>query len=408
MESMVSSPAVNAAQDQTQIFGLLGGLLILAFFANRVSRRTRTPDPVILMVTGVILGPLLGWIHASEYPVFTQYLGTFALILILFEAGSELNLREAMRHFPAGILFASLAYGMSFAVVAWVGSWALNLPLHRALLLGGVFGCTSGTIVIPVLQQFRVQGPVTVVLVLEAALGDAIAVISVGSLTEIAEGNPLLAGLVRGIVIRTAVAICAAVAAGVLWSHVRLRFTSDRFGSVLHVGVVLAVYGLDRATGGSGLMAVLAFGLTLANVSNKANGEEAGQNHGVLVFHSDLSFLVRSFFFVLLGASVQLIGRSYAVATTLMIAGLVVARVLSVYAAGWAMRGISRSDRELILSLFPRGLVNAVLAIQVANRESGMAFLPAMAFTVILVTNLLVVIAAFRLRPPVTAPAAHR
>jgi cell volume regulation protein A len=398
MEWMASSPAEHTV-DQTQIFGLLGGLLILAFFANRVSRRTRVPDPVILMITGVILGPLLGWIHADEYPVFTQYLGTFALILILFEAGNEFHLREAMHHFPAGILFAVLAYGTSFAAVAAVGFWALHLPPHKALLLGGVFGCTSGTIVIPVLQEFRIRGPVMVVLVLEAALGDVIAVILVGSLTDIAEGDPLVAGLVRGILIRTAVATCAAIAAGVLWSRARRRFTSDRFSSVLHVGVVLLVYELVRAAGGSGLMAVLAFGLTLANVrNNKMKENAAGHNQGILVFHSDLSFLVRSFFFVLLGVSVQLIGRTYAVATTLILAGLVAARILSVYAAGWAMRGVSRSGRELILSLFPRGLVNAVLAIQVADKDSSMAFLPAMAFTVILVTNLLVVLAAFRVR----------
>lgn len=406
MDQTAASQVANAARDQTQIFGLLGGLLILAFFANRVSRRTRVPDLVILTVTGVVLGPLLGWIHAGEYPVFTEYLGTFALILILFEAGNELHLREAMRHFPAGVLFAFLAYGMSFAAVAWIGFWALKLPLHQALLLGGVFGCTSGTIVIPVLQQFGIQGPVTVVLVLEAALGDVIAVILVGGLADIPEGNPL-AGLVTGILVRTAVAICAAIAAGVLWSHERSRFTSDRFGSVLHVGAVLLVYGLVRAAGGSGLMAVLAFGLTLANVNTTAERNEAGPRQGFLVFHSDLSFLVRSFFFVLLGASVQLIGRTYAVATALILAGLVVARILSVYAAGWAMQGVSRSGRELILSLFPRGLVNAVLAIQVAGKESSMAYLPAMAFTVILVTNLLVVLAAVRLRPLMTASADH-
>ncbi len=399
MEWMAASLAGNAARDQTEIFGLLGGLLILAFFANRVSRRTRVPDLVILMLTGVVLGPLLGWLPNGQYPFFTQALGSFALVLILFEAGNEFHLREALHHFPAGILFAFVAYGLSFAAVAWVGLWALNLPVHKALLLGGVFGCTSGTIVIPVLQQFQVRGPVMVVLVLEAALGDVIAVISVGSLTDIAEGDPLVAGLVRGIVIRTAVAVCAAIAAGVLWSRVRQRFAADRFGSVLHVGAVLLVYGLVRSAGGSGLMAVLAFGLTLANVNGHEDEMAAEHKQGIAVFHSDLSFLVRSFFFVLLGASVELIGPSYAVATTLILAGLVAARLLSVYTAGWAMRGVGRSGKELVLSLFPRGLVNAVLAIQVAEKEAGMAFLPAMAFTVILITNLLVVLATFRFRP---------
>jgi cell volume regulation protein A len=290
---------------QTQIFGLLGGLLILAFFANRLSRRTRVPDLVILMMTGLILGPVLGWVHASRFQVFTQYLGTFALILILFEAGSEFHLREALQHFPAAILFAFLAYAMSFAVVSCVGLWTLKLPLHQALLLGGVFGCTSSTIVVPVLQQFHIRGPVMVVLLLEAALGDVIAVISVGSLSDIAGGDPLVVGLVKGLLVRTAVAVLAAIVTAIMWSRARLRFAVDRFGSVLHVGAVLLVYAMVRTAGGSGLLAVLAFGLTLANVRGDANQIAAGQEQGVLVFHSDLSFLVRSFFFVLLGASVE-------------------------------------------------------------------------------------------------------
>jgi NhaP-type Na+/H+ or K+/H+ antiporter len=87
------------------------------------------------------------------------------------------------------------------------------------------------------------------------------------------------------------------------------QFSVDRFSSVLNIGAILIVYAFVSSGGGSGLLAVLVFGLTLANVSNQAKESIAGPEQGVLIFHSDLSFLVRSFFFVLLGASVQVIGR---------------------------------------------------------------------------------------------------
>lgn len=67
------------------------------------------------------------------------------------------------------------------------------------------------------------------------------------------------------------------------------------------------------------------------------------------------------------------------------------------------MPTIQKPERHLLMTLLPRGLVNAVLAIQVAARAPGMDFLPAMAFTVILVTNLLVVLATFRFRPALVA-----
>jgi cell volume regulation protein A len=232
---------------------------------------------------------------------------------------------------------------------------------------------------------------------LEAALGDVIGVITVGSLTAIAEGDPLMSGLLKGFLTRTFVAIAAAVAAGFLWSRARWRFRTDRFGSVLHVGVVLVVFGLTRVIGGSGLLAVLAFGLTLANTRRK--DDQPVEESGALVFHSDLSFLVRSFFFVLLGASVELVGRAYILAIIVILVGLVVARIASVLALRLTMRNMSRSERDLLAGLLPRGLVNAVLAIQVADRVPALDFLPAMTFTVLVVTNLLMVFATWRTRP---------
>ena len=381
-----------------KLFGLLGGLLVLAFFANRLSWRTRVPDVVILITTGLILGPVSGWFNAGQFRIFTQYLGNFALILILFQAGYELRLHDTLRHLATAVLFWFLGYGLSVAAVMLVALGVVKVPLHQALLLGGVFGCTSSTMVIPVLQQLNIRGPVTVILILEAALGDIVSVISVGRLLDLGQGDTLITELLGGLLVQTSVATILAIIAGIIWSRVWSRFVADRFGGVLNIGGILLVYTLVSSAGGSGFLAVLLFGLTLGNVSNKTDKNMPGHEQGILIFHSDLSFLVRSFFFVLLGASVELIGRPYAIATFLILFGLVMARVISVYTTSWAFRDMDRSEQELILCLFPRGLVNAVLAIQVAGKEGGMAFLPAMALTVILVTNLLMILGAFRFR----------
>lgn len=49
--------------DLTLFFALLGGLLVLAFVANRLVRFTRVPDVIILMATGVLIGPVLHWVN---------------------------------------------------------------------------------------------------------------------------------------------------------------------------------------------------------------------------------------------------------------------------------------------------------------------------------------------------------
>ena len=122
-----------------------------------------------------------------------------------------------------------LGYGLSFAAVSFVALGVMKVPFHQALLLGGVFGSTSSTTVIPVLQQLEIRGPVTVVLILEAALGDIVSVISVGSLFEMPQADTLVTGLITGFLVRTSVAIIAAIVAGVIWSRAQSRVRSRSF-----------------------------------------------------------------------------------------------------------------------------------------------------------------------------------
>jgi len=44
------------------IFGLPAALLILAFVANRLSKLTRIPDIIVLLLIGITLGPILHWV----------------------------------------------------------------------------------------------------------------------------------------------------------------------------------------------------------------------------------------------------------------------------------------------------------------------------------------------------------
>ena len=50
----------------TTFFGLLGALLVLAFVANRLSKWTRVPDVIVLLITGIALGPVLHWVDGSK------------------------------------------------------------------------------------------------------------------------------------------------------------------------------------------------------------------------------------------------------------------------------------------------------------------------------------------------------
>jgi len=374
-----------------RIFGLAAALLVLAFGANRLSKLTRVPDIIVLLLIGVTLGPILHWVNPDSFKGAVHILGMLALILILFEGGLELRLRQAVRYFPAGLLLVVLSFGLSLGLIALMGRALLHLPWSDCLLLGAALGCTSGTIVIPALQQIVAPEPVKITLTIESSLGEIIAVLVVGAMIGFSQtGSLLLRGLAADFSEHLGIALLLGIVAGVIWSRVWPLVAGQAYSNILNLGVVLGVFAITRYAGGSGLLAELIFGITLANLPRTPHMVRQGLR--MLTFHAELSFLVRSFFFVMLGIVAEFISAKYIVPILGILAALVLARFLAVRLSRWAVRDVTRKQTDLLFWMLPRGLVTAVLALEIVDaRGAVFAFLPAMAFTVVLVTNLFVV-----------------
>ncbi len=248
---------------------------------------------------------------------------------------------------------------------------------------------------LPAIQQMDAPSPIKITLTLESSLGEIIAVLTVGTLIGLNGGAPVVEGLLAGFGHHVLADVALGIAAGVVWWRILPPLADQQFSNALNLGTVLAVFALGRFAGGSGLLAELVFGLTLANLPRTDEMTQKGKR--MLAFHSELTFLVRSFFFVLLGMMAQLVGRAYVLPILAILAALVLARWLAVRATSWSVRDITAADKELLVLMFPRGLITAVLALQVlAARGQQFFYLPAMAFTVVLFTNIFVVVASVR------------
>ena len=391
------------------LFALLGGLITLAFVANQLFKRTRVPDVIVLMVTGLVLGPLLGMVSGREFQAITHALGTLAVILILFEGGLELELKAMLRHFPGSLLLSFLAYVFSLAVIALVMRWSMGISAIAALTVGAVLGCTSSSITLPVLQQIEASTPARVTMILDASLSDTFAILTVGILLDLGHGNgPIATRLVGQLLFVAFISFLLAVLVAFVWAYLLPKVPDQRFWNPLTLAVVLLLYAAAEHIGVSGLITVFFFGIFLANarrpeldvVKDSLGLEFAGEQHHtqVLTFHAELSFLVRTFFFVLLGAVVEF-GElvRYLPQAVGVLGAVILARALAVRASSWSWKGLHALERELILWIMPRGLITVVLALQVIHaRGDTFAFLPALVFATILATNLMVIIGSIR------------
>ena len=388
--------------DMARIFGLPAALLVIAVGANRLSRWTRVPDIIVLLLIGVGLGPILKWVDPSHFQDWVRILGMLALILILFEGGLELRLKEALRYSPGGLLLAVVSYGLTVGLIALVARATLLMPWLDGALLGAVLGSTSAAVVLPAIQQIDAPEPIKVTLTLESSLGEIIAVLTVGTLMGLNSNDNPVEGLITGFGHHILIDVAIGVAVGVAWSRLWPLVAGQHFSNALNLGTVLGVFAIGRYFGGSGLLAELVFGLTLANMPRTPRMMR--QDARMLAFHSELTFLVRSFFFVLLGIMAQVVAKAYVLPIIAILVALVVARWVAVRVTRWSIRDVGPADTELLSLMFPRGLITAVLALQVlAARGLSFFFLPSMAFTVVLFTNVFVVIAAVRSKRPVVA-----
>ena len=219
-------------------------------------------------------------------------------------------------------------------------------------------------------------------------------------------------------------AIASGILAGIVWSYL-LPILSDRhFWHVLTFAAVLLVYSGTHALRGNELVAVLVFGLTLSNFSMirkrlrleelpaganwffkapavvEPDGTAEAHQKQMLTFHGELSFLIRTFFFVLLGARVQLGGLWGNLSLALeCFAALLLARWFAVQTGRLMFPDFTRQDRELMIWFVPRGLITAVLGIEVLEaRGAQFQFLTSLAFATILFSNLILLIGALRAR----------
>ena len=327
-----------------------------------------------------------------------------ALILILFEGGLELRLQEVVRNLPGALLLSAVCFGLSVALVGLVTRLLLHFNWIDSLLIGAAMGSTSGSVVLPALQQMEAPDRLKVTLTLESSLGEILAVLTVGVLVTISGTESLFSGVVVGFSHHVFVDLLLGVAAGVVWWKLWPLLANQQFSNALNLGVVLAVFSIGRLAGGSGLLAELIFGLTLANLPRTPHMTRMGAR--MVAFHAEFTFLVRSFFFVVLGVMAQLVSRNLILPIIAIIVSLLIARLVAVYATRWSIRGSTPADNELLFLMLPRGLITAVLALQILTaRGPVFDFLPAMAFTVVLVTNIFVVIAAWRSHQPLETEA---
>lgn len=357
---------------------LLGAIIGAGFVGNLFFERTRIPAVLLLIAVGMVLGPVAHIVPPEAVRPFMPFFGAVALTIILFEGGLDLELRHAMRQAGRAVFLAVLSFAAAMFLIYHALLLGFGTTGPQAWAVAGALACTSAPIVIPVLARAAPKSPMRPLLVVESALSDALAVITVLGLATISHAGfsgSLFAGhLGKSLLIGAG----SALLSGLLWLWLLSYLSNRPFFYLMTVGFVFLLMGLVERVHGSGALAVLVFGMVLANGQTLLQGFapkirariERSLGEGGLVLHpkltqshAELSFMTRSFFFIYLGVIFRWPGLDFRMwlAILLVTVAMVASRELSVQAVGWTT-GIPASQRALLAAMMPRGLATAVLA----------------------------------------------
>ncbi|MBI1723147.1 MAG: cation:proton antiporter [Gemmatimonadetes bacterium] len=351
------------------VIAFVGLLVFLAHLFAGVFGRTRIPDVLFLILIGFVLGPLTDLVAPRHFgavgPVFT----VITLVIILFEAGLGLDVRELVRAVKGTAAVSVVNFAASVVVVAAVAYGLLDLGVRRSLMLGAMLGGTSSAVVIPLIQQLRLGTLARTILAMESAVTDVLCIVVALALLESVRLGSLDVGhMLGGMISALVLAAAAGVAAGQIWS-VLLRRIRELKHSVFTTGAfVFVVFGVVELLGFSGAIASLAFGVTLGNPGVFRVGplrrwlpaEPVSLTDTEKAFFGEAVFLLKTFFFVYIGLSLVLTHPqivSVALVTTLLLFA-VRAPVVAVSAP----KDMTRADAATCAVMVPKGLAAAVLA----------------------------------------------
>ena len=340
-----------------------GVVIFLGVAGEAFFKKTGIPDVAFLMILGVIIGPVFGLIQPEAVIQVVPYFAALALIIIMFDGGLNLDIKHVIKTAHFSVTLAVLGFILSVVIITLAAHFALGWLWLESILLGSIVGGSSSAIVFGLVRNVKISEETKSMLSFESALTDILATIIAFILFEaVLAGHFDIQTLQETIGRAIVVGLVLGFGVGIPWMYVSTKLGNAQHAYMLTLGVLFVLFFLANSFGESGALTALVFGLMIGNKSHLAK---------ILRFklpriemddptHNQLTFLVRSFFFVFVGLMASFGQVEYLIFGVLVTVAVYYGRIL--VGKITLTKRFSLLDRAVTNSMIPRGLAAAVLA----------------------------------------------
>lgn len=346
--------------------------LATGIISQVLARHLRVPGIVILLGAGVLLGPeVLGIIDPGALGHAMHDVVGFAVAVILFEGGLNLNVRRLRREALPIRRLLTLGAAITLAGAALSTRWIIGWSWSLALLFGTLVIVTGPTVITPLLRRIRVDRTLETILEAEGVFIDAVGAILAIVVLEVVVQGPtremVAHGLLTPFMRLGAGTLLGLVGGGILTLILRPRhLVPGGMQNTFSLAWAVALYQVSNLlVPETGISAVIVAGLVVGNTTAAPPLRELKE------FKEQLTILLIGLLFVLLAADVALDDMvslgwpGILVVLTLMF----VIRPLSV-AASTAGSELDLRQRTFLAWVAPRGIVAAAISSLFAERLS--------------------------------------
>ncbi len=363
-------------------------IVVLSYIFSIISRYIRVPSVLLLLAAGI--GARLFAENNNLQIVFpehlTEILGSVGLIMIVLEAGLDLKLgRDKIKLIRNSFLAAVIIFFVSVAGIAVVLHYWLNEDIIKCIVYAIPLSVMSSSIVIPSL--LHLSETKKEFLVYEASFSDIVGILVFNYFI----GKEVLSGKAVGIFFTN---IIIAIVLSLIFSiilFVIITKSSLNVRFFLIFALLLILYEGGKLFNLPSLIIIMMFGLLMNNWNlvkikqlNRLFPRER-VDETTLLLHSltaESSFLIRTFFFILFGFSIDI---KAAIQSEVAMIGSAIVLVLFLSRFLYLRFFLKESVYPEVMFI-PRGLVTIVLFYKIPQSFHLKSFSDGILFFVILLS----------------------
>lgn len=340
-------------------------IVILSYLYNILANRTNIPSVILLIVSGYLAKEVLGFkFNEEDWFLPLELLGIVGLVLIVLEAALDLQLRKDNLRLigRSGIVATLSLFFNTFLLAVGIEYFIGNMDWLTAVIYAIPLAITSSAIVIPSVSGLPTEKKEF--LIYESTISDILGIMFFYLLVENLDAkSPAMIGVNIISNVGGTLVLSVIISYAMIFAFQRIKSEVKLF---LFFAVLILIYGIGKLFHLSSLLMILIFGLILENRTLFFSGflrkylyEENVSKvlNDFKLITRESSFVVRTFFFFVLGLSITLAGVF--VPKILMLTAFF---IIGMYAFRWLLfKIIYKRNYFPQFLIAPRGLISVLL-----------------------------------------------